>query len=123
MRDEHVGELELLLQLQQQVEDLSLHADVECRHRFVGDDERRAQSQRTGDSDSLALSAAEFVRIAIGVLGCKTHAVEQRPRRIQPLAAIADSEVAQRLRNDLAEPQARVQRGVGILQDHLHVPP
>jgi len=40
--DEHQGELELVLQVAQQVEDLRLHRDVEGRDRLVGDDQRGA---------------------------------------------------------------------------------
>ena len=46
VRDEEIGEVELLLQLDQKVEDLRLDRDVECRDRLVGDDELRLQDER-----------------------------------------------------------------------------
>ena len=63
VRDEEVGELQPLLQIQQQVHDLRLHRDVERRDRLVGDDERRLQRERARQADALALAAAELVRI------------------------------------------------------------
>ena len=62
--DEEVGEPELLLQLDEQVQHLRLDRDVERRHRLVGDDELRLQDERAGDPDALALAAAELVRVA-----------------------------------------------------------
>ena len=76
VRDEQIGEPQRLLQIQQQVEDLRLHGDVERGNRLVGDDQRRVQRQRAGDADPLALAAAELVRIP----------VEVRPGRARPAA-------------------------------------
>ena len=62
--DEQVGEIELLLERLEQVDDLRLDRDVERRHRLVGDDEVRVDRERAGDADALALTAGELVRIA-----------------------------------------------------------
>ena len=64
VRDEQVGQLQLLLQIHQQVDDLRLHRHVERRHRLVGDDQRRVQRERARQADALPLAAAELVRIA-----------------------------------------------------------
>ena len=63
VRDEQVGQVQLLLQVDQQVDDLRLDVDVERGDRLVGDDELRRDRQRTRDGDALALAAGEFVRI------------------------------------------------------------
>jgi hypothetical protein len=60
VRDEQVGEPELVLQVHQQVQHLRLHRNVERRDRLVGDDERGLTDQRAGDADALALAAGEF---------------------------------------------------------------
>ena len=56
VRDEQVGQAELRLQIQQQVQDLGLDRDVERRDRLVGDDQRGLQRQRPRDADALALA-------------------------------------------------------------------
>src|ERR1035438_1792926 len=65
MRDEEVGQREIALQLLQQIDDLRTDADIERGNRFVGDDESRPQHQGARDSDALALSPAEFMRVAL----------------------------------------------------------
>ena len=65
VRDEEVGQPEVALQLGKQVDDLGADADIEGRYRLVADDELRAQGQGAGNANALALSAGEFVRIAV----------------------------------------------------------
>ncbi len=57
VRDEEIGEAELVLQVLEQVESLRLHRDIEGRDRLVGDDEARIERERAGDADALALAA------------------------------------------------------------------
>ena len=45
VRDEHVRQPEVLLQVLQQVEDLRLHEDVERRHGLVADDQLRVHGE------------------------------------------------------------------------------
>ena len=45
VRDEQVGQAELVLQVHQQVDDLRLHRHVERRHRLVADDQARAAAR------------------------------------------------------------------------------
>src|SRR3546814_3757206 len=66
--DEHVGEVELGLELLQQVHDAGLDRHVESRDGLVEDDQLRLQGQGPGDADALALAARELVREAVGVL-------------------------------------------------------
>ena len=65
VRDQQVGEAELVLQLAEQVDDLGLDRDVERRDRLVEDDQPRPQRQRPGDPDPLPLAARELVRVAV----------------------------------------------------------
>ena len=62
--DEQQRQAELVLQIDQQVDDLRLHRNVQRRHRLVADDQVGAGRQRARDADALALAAGEFVRIA-----------------------------------------------------------
>ena len=87
VRNEEVGDAELLLQVLQQVDDLRLDRDVERRHRLVGDDQARLDRQGARDADALALPAAELVRIAVVGVAPQTDALEQlapRARRVSP---------------------------------------
>ena len=65
VRDEQVGQLQLLLQIHQQVDDLRLHREVERRHRFVEHQKRRIERQRARQADPLALAAAELMRVRV----------------------------------------------------------
>jgi len=53
VRDEQAGERQPFLQIHQQVDHLRLHGNVERRHRFVGDDQRRIERERAGEADAL----------------------------------------------------------------------
>ncbi len=64
VRDEQIGEAELVLQVLEQVEDLRLHRYVERRDRLVADQQVGIERQRPGDADALALAARKAVRIA-----------------------------------------------------------
>ena len=124
VRDEQVGQLELVLQIHQQVDDLRLDRDVERRDRLVADDQLRVQRQRAGDADALALAAGEFVRIgtASARAAARPARTGRRPARAAP-AASPTPWMIKRLADDLAGRHARVERGVGVLVDHLHAPP
>ena len=81
VRDEQVGQPELVLKVLEQVDDLRLYGDVECGDRLVGDDELGPQRKCPRDADALALAAGELVREAVGVFGRKPDPVEQIPHR------------------------------------------
>ena len=75
--DEQVGQLELALEVEQQVEDLALDRHVERRDRLVRDDEVRAQRERARDADALPLAAGELVRVAPRVLAPQADELER----------------------------------------------
>jgi hypothetical protein len=61
------------------------------------------------------------VRIALGVAGTQAHLAQQLPHPLDLVRPAADQlPEADRLGDDVAHPPARVERGVGILEDHLH---
>jgi hypothetical protein len=64
VRDEQVGQAELVLQVVEQVDHAGLDRDVERRDRLVEHQQLRAEGQRAGDADALALAAGELVREA-----------------------------------------------------------
>src|SRR6266508_6015651 len=91
--DEQVGEFELLPQVLQKINDLCLNGHVQRRDWFVEDQELRVYLQRAGDTDPLALSAAELMRVSCSEVGLERNAAEQlvdplasRPRSANPAA-------------------------------------
>ena len=73
MSDEHIGQIEPLLQIGEQIDDLRLDRDIERRHRLVGDDQPWFERDGAGDADALALAAGEFMREAVEMLGQKAR--------------------------------------------------
>ena len=66
--DEDIGELKLVLQVGQQIEDLRLDREIERRHRLVENEQRGIEHERAGDGDALALAPREHVWVAIVLL-------------------------------------------------------
>jgi hypothetical protein len=75
--DEHVADLQLLLQLVEQVEHLGLDRQVERGDGLVADDDVGVQCQGTGDADTLPLPAGELLRKLVGGLGPQAHQLQQ----------------------------------------------
>ena len=124
MRDEQVAEIEVALQVAHQVDHLRLDRDVQGRDRLVGDQQLRVQDQSARDADALALAARKLVRVARHRLDAQAHLVEQGGDPIPLLAAGVDQLVdVERLADRIADLQARIERGVGVLKDHLDAPP
>ena len=88
MGDEEDGQAEPLLQLEQQVDDLRLHGDIEGRDELVGDQAFRLDGERAGDADALALAAGEFMRERPPAsAGRRTSRAARRPVPISAPAA------------------------------------
>ena len=119
--NEQNRQAELLLQVAKQVDDLRLDGDVECRNRLVGDDELGLHGQGAGDADALALAAREGARQAVGLVLAEAHELEQLDDACVDLGLGAHVVVQQLLAQHLAHGHAGVERGVGILEDHLDV--
>ena len=120
MSDEQEGEIELVLQLLEQIHDLRLNRDVQCRHGLVADEELRIQGQGPCEPDSLALPTRELVGIAVGGIARKPDHAEQLLHALSDPASLRDIVGAQRLPHDAPDRMPRVQRRVRILEDHLH---
>src|SRR5450759_4409172 len=119
--DEDVCQFELVLKVLEEVDDLRPDGHVEGAHRLVADDELRVERQGAGDADTLALPARELVRVALGVLGAEPDGLEQLEDALLALGLGADVVDLERLADDVAHAHARVQRGVRVLEDDLHV--
>ena len=113
MGDEEISEPEFLLQILQQVDDLGLDRYVQRRHRLVADDQLGFDGERARDTDALALTAGELVRIAPHVIRLQTDGLEQFHDTLFKLApgfgqAVNDQGFA----DDRADIHARIERRV-----------
>ena len=114
--------LELALELAEEIEDLGLDRDVEGGDRFVGEDEFRFGGEGAGDGDALALAAGEFV----GVLRMKrrsrpTRSMSSATRSVSSAPVSVGWRRADGFGEGAEDGHARVERGVGILEDHLEI--
>src|SRR6478735_6495167 len=119
--DEDVGEPELALQVVEQVDHLSLDRDVEGLDRFVADDDLWLERQGTGHADALPLTAGELRREAVVVLGVEADELHQLLHPAPLSLRVVDLVDLERVADDRAHPTPRVERAVGVLEDHLHL--
>ena len=122
MRDKDVGKAKPVLQVAQQIEDLRTDRYVQRGYRLVADDQFRFDRQRARNGDALALAAGKFVRVAAREARLQPDQMQQFG---DPFAtARARHEIVQRQRfaQDPADGHARVERGVGVLEDDLGIP-
>src|SRR3954451_3550226 len=79
---------------------------------------------RATRADALALAARQLVRVAVAQVGVEADLVEQlRDARLERGARPGDAMQPQRLAHDRTVRHARVQRGVRVLEDHVHLAP
>ena len=122
VRNEEIGQPQLVLQVLEEVDDLRLDGDVQGGDRLVADDELRVRGQGARDADALPLSAGELVRIVRGHLRIQAAHLHEAFDLLRALGAVCgQAEVVDGLGDDVARAQARVQRGIGILPDELHL--
>ena len=63
MANEQVAEAKLVLEVVEQVQNLSLNAHVEGRNRLVADKELGFQGEGAGNANSLPLASRKLVRV------------------------------------------------------------
>ena len=121
--DEQIGEVEFVLQIHENVQNLGLDGHVQGGYRLVGDDELGLHRQSPGDADALALAAGELMGVAIGLLGTEAYPLQQVDRLLLRLRFAGTQLVEEhRLGEDLHDLLAWVEGGIGVLEDHLHLP-
>mmetsp|Transcript_22885 Transcript_22885/g.38328 ORF Transcript_22885/g.38328 Transcript_22885/m.38328 type:complete len:434 (+) Transcript_22885:3121-4422(+) len=117
-RQTHLG-----LQFHHQVQHLRLHRHIQRRHSFVRDDQLGVQRQSASDGHPLALPTGQFVREAAHEAARQLHPVKQHLDALTPLFAFEHAKVVHRLGHLIGQLHLGVQRGKGILKDHLHIDP
>ena len=121
MADENIGQTKLVLEILEQVENLGLNRQVECRDGLIQHQKARIEHQRPGDGNALALPAREHVRIAIEVLWPQTN-LDQHGHRLVPTIGSRHFGVEhERLGQHVADFLARIERPIGVLKNDLHL--
>src|SRR5262249_41733503 len=123
MGNEEVGEVELVAEIFEEIDDLCLDGHVERRDCLVANNKFGPQRERTCNTDALALSTAHFVGVAAGKLFRQAADVQQLMDTpfLRPPVRL-DVMHADRFADDLANPHARVERAVRVLEDDLDTP-
>ena len=96
--------------------------NVQSGDRLVADDELGLHSQCPGDTDTLAAATVQLVRIGVEKTHGKSHGLHQlRHPLVDLFLGLEDLVGSDRLTDDLADSLAGIQRGIGILEDQLHI--
>jgi hypothetical protein len=120
MRDKKEGDTALLLQILQEVDDLRLDGNVQRANRLITDEQFRFNSQSARDSNSLALTAAEFVRIALSVGRVKADGAEQLGNAgLTGGIVLCEAMNVEGFTDDVFDGHPRIERAVRILKNHL----
>ena len=119
--DEQHGEVQVLLKLMQQIDDLCLDGNIQRGDRFVGDKEFRVDGEGPGDDRALTLSARKGDRLAFHGIGRKSNTLQKRGSVVFSLISRADVVDLDDLFDHAADGQPRVEGGIGVLKDHLHL--
>src|SRR6266704_7120798 len=120
MRDKEIRQVKLILQSLQQIEYLCAYGDVERGYRFVENDKFGIDRKGTCYRDTLPLSTAKLVGVAIYVLWTQTDNTQQFSCFLPNLAARTHVKDVHRLGNQGANGKTRIERGKGVLKHHLH---
>ena len=124
MGDEEIGQTLFLLVIPQQVHHLGLNGYIQGGNGLVADDQLRLEHQCPGNAHPLALSAGKLMGIASRMFPGQTYPLQNGVDIIIGLFSGFYNMVGnQRLRDDVPDCHSRIQRGVGVLEDHLHLFP
>src|SRR5262249_23799310 len=120
--NENVSQTEFLLQVLQEIDDLCLNGYVERGYRLVTDNQLGRNRQGASNSDALALSARELMWISPHMIRVEPHGFEQLDDSVHELPMGLHQTVNdQRLAYDRTDCHARIERGIRILKNDLHV--
>ncbi len=121
--DEEIGEVVLLLQVGEEIEDLRLNGNIEGRDRFIEHENFGIEHERPGNGNALALAAGKHVGVAVVVFRTQTHACHHGAGFFLALGFWRFRIDQQRLFQNGADFLAGIERAVGILKNDLHFGP
>ena len=122
MRNEQVCQAQLLLKLQEQIDDLCLHAHIQRRDRLIAKQQFRLAGKGTGNSHPLLLAAADLMGAAGADGRVQFHQCQQFLHPLLPrLPVRTDAVDQQRLAHDLPDGLPGVKRKPGVLEHQLYL--
>src|SRR6202049_1135990 len=121
MADEQIRKVQRSLQIHKQVEYLRLDGDIERGDRFVAHQELRLYRQRARDADARTLAAGKLMRKSAHQRRVQADPVELQTDILYLLPQADESVNHRRLADDIDHAHSRIQRCVGVLENHLHL--
>src|SRR5690606_38941853 len=118
--DEQIGKAVLLAQVHEQVDDLRLDGYVQRGHGLVAHQELGFDHQRAGNADALALAAGNLVWKTVAVFAVQAHFGQGAVNARRYLGGGRQVVHLERFAQDLPQALARIERGLRVLEDHLH---
>src|SRR5437867_2403603 len=119
--DEKVSEIERRAQVHEQVEHLRLNRHIERCDRLIANQELGLDRQGARDADPRPLATGKLVRKAPHQGRVEPNPVQLQAHVLDLLPRTDQSMHNGRLAHDVEHAQARIERGVMILEDHLHL--
>jgi hypothetical protein len=120
MGDKKKSDTALLLQVLQKVDDLGLNGNVQGANRLITNKQFGFNGQSARDANALALTAAEFVRIALRVGRVESNSPEQfGDSRLPGRIVLCQAMNVESFTDNVFDGHPRVERAIGILKDHL----
>jgi hypothetical protein len=119
VRYEHEGETTTRAQFLEQNQDLGLHAHVERRDRFVGEDQIGAERKRARNPDALALAAGKLMRVAASSRWWQTNLIEKSLDRRGYILAPCQPMHPNWLTERVGDALSRIERGGRVLEYDL----
>ena len=122
MGDKQIGQSELFLKILEHIDDLRLNGNIERGDRLIADDELGIDRQRSRNTDSLALTAGELMRIAVCVLAVESDALKKGDYAVVAAPALLAARWWISMGSPTISPygHARVKARIGVLENHLH---
>ena len=121
MGDKERGEVVLILEIHHEVEYLSLNRYIQCRDRLISQDKLWTQDDRSGDRDTLSLSSGELMRITLQIAIVYPHIITDLVDRLHALFFAHIRMDFEGLLQDGLDLLPRIERRVGVLEDHLDI--
>ena len=118
-----VGKTVFVLQVQQQIQNLCLNRDIQCRNGLITDNKLRIQGKGPGNSDTLTLPPGELMGKAVLIARVQPDLLHNTINFLPPFRWCELSVDTQGLRQQTADFLTGIERTVGILEHHLHLSP
>ena len=108
--NEKISQAKLLLEILQEIYYLRLNRDVERRDGFIKDEKPWTDGKRPGNTDTLSLTAREFVGVMVERLTAHPDHLEQLPDALFFVAAAGELMNLDAFAHDRPHSHPRIQR-------------